>query len=228
MSRLIPGCRVLVRHAEDDLWHERILLFPAASEASEGGQPTTCWVVLTPDGDVYIEELENGSPDGSLVEWLEMARDLALPVGAARAYRFRQQPAEGCLSTLEAVAEALVALEGPRGPALKAALVAPFRRMVALQCGYSGEERGMDAGCPSLLALAFLGLPGGFSSPRLGPPRNSGQNAPRDRSGSRLLTPEPRPIGRGRGGGGGGGEGGRRRRGRRRRREEGDDDADDD
>eukprot|EP00405_Crypthecodinium_cohnii_P046552 CAMPEP_0206575126 /NCGR_PEP_ID=MMETSP0325_2-20121206/29874_1 /ASSEMBLY_ACC=CAM_ASM_000347 /TAXON_ID=2866 /ORGANISM="Crypthecodinium cohnii, Strain Seligo" /LENGTH=417 /DNA_ID=CAMNT_0054079899 /DNA_START=62 /DNA_END=1315 /DNA_ORIENTATION=- len=54
-------------------------------------------------------------------------------------YTFRKQPAEGCLSTLEAVAEALLALEGPRGPELKAALIKPFRRMVEQQCGYIPE-----------------------------------------------------------------------------------------
>ncbi|CAK0898367.1 unnamed protein product [Prorocentrum cordatum] len=90
-ARLIPGCRVMVRYAEDDLWHERILLYPAASDV-EGG---ACWVVLTPDGDVYIEELEGGSPDDSPVEWQLVARDLRLPPGLGRSYRFGEdQPGE--------------------------------------------------------------------------------------------------------------------------------------
>lgn len=52
------------------------------------------------------------------------------------AYGFRKQPQEGCLSTLEAVAEALLCLEGRRGPQLKAALTAPFWLMVQLQCEF--------------------------------------------------------------------------------------------
>lgn len=60
-------------------------------------------------------------------------------------YVFRQQPGQGCLSTLEAVAEALLALEGPRGPALKAALLAPFRLMVKHQCDFIPDQRDKNA-----------------------------------------------------------------------------------
>eukprot|EP00959_Pyramimonas_sp_CCMP1952_P306991 6425208-Pyramimonas_sp.AAC.1 len=90
-ARLIPGCRVMVRYAEDDLWHERILLYPAASDVEDGA----CWVVLTPDGDMYLEELEGGSPEDSPVEWQLVARDLRLPPGLGRSYRFGEdQPGE--------------------------------------------------------------------------------------------------------------------------------------
>ena len=83
-ARLIPGCRVMVRYAEDDLWHERLLLHPAVSDVDGGA----CWVVMSPDGDVYIEELEGGSPDDSPVEWhvvvgavLAQCGDVALDSG---------------------------------------------------------------------------------------------------------------------------------------------------
>ncbi|CAK0883778.1 unnamed protein product, partial [Prorocentrum cordatum] len=54
-----------------------------------------CWVVLTPDGDMYLEELEGGSPEDSPVEWQLVARDLRLPPGLGRSYRFGEdQPGE--------------------------------------------------------------------------------------------------------------------------------------
>ncbi|CAK0789849.1 unnamed protein product, partial [Prorocentrum cordatum] len=98
--RLLPGCRAVVRYAGDDLWHERILLYPAASETAGAGLPGTCWVVYTPDRDMYIEELEGGSPDDSPVEWLEMPRDLRLPSGLGRAYRFEESPTEEVMKGL--------------------------------------------------------------------------------------------------------------------------------
>ncbi|CAK0857017.1 unnamed protein product [Prorocentrum cordatum] len=100
-ARLEPrdGAAV-VRYAGDDLWHERILLYPAASEAAGAGLPGACWVVYTPDHDMYIEELEGGSPDDSPVEWLEMPRDLRLPSGLGRAYRFEEVPTEEVMKGL--------------------------------------------------------------------------------------------------------------------------------
>ncbi|CAK0906231.1 unnamed protein product, partial [Prorocentrum cordatum] len=75
----------------DDLWPERILLYPAASDVEDG----VCWVVLTPDGDMYLEELEGGSLEDSPVEWQLVARDLRLPPGLGRSYRFGEdQPGE--------------------------------------------------------------------------------------------------------------------------------------
>ena len=52
--------------------------------------------------------------------WLMSIPRVVLCSTGESGYEFRKQPAQGCLSTLEAVAEALLALEGPRGPTLKA------------------------------------------------------------------------------------------------------------
>jgi len=68
--------------------------------------------------------------------WLQALPRVVLCPTEQSGYYFRKQPSEGCLSTLEAVAEALFALEGERGAALKAALLAPFHRMVEHQCSY--------------------------------------------------------------------------------------------
>lgn len=68
--------------------------------------------------------------------WLQQIPRVVLCPTSHSGYVFRKQPKEGCLSTLEAVAEALLALEGRRGPALKEALLAPFHEMVQLQCPF--------------------------------------------------------------------------------------------
>lgn len=68
--------------------------------------------------------------------WLLQIPRVVLCPTSRSGYVFRKQPKEGCLSTLEAVGEALLALEGRRGPALHEALLAPFREMVQLQCPF--------------------------------------------------------------------------------------------
>ena len=88
---LVPG-RVVSFYYEDDpnIWHERLLLWP-----SVGVFPNTCWTCLTPDGDVYPEEMAAG-PDGdgpSRVSLTMGATPAALrPPG--RIYKFRSLPAE--------------------------------------------------------------------------------------------------------------------------------------
>merc|ERR1712054_37411 len=64
--------------------------------------------------------------------WLQQLPRAVVCSSAPSGYRWRQQPEPGCLSTLEAVAEALLVLEGARGPDLKTMLLAPFKKMVQL------------------------------------------------------------------------------------------------
>jgi len=78
-------------------------------------------------------------------EWLKGIPRVVLVPTEQSGYKFRKQPEQGCLSTLEAVGEALLALEGSRGPSLKAALLAPFHRMVDLQCDFIPEAGDKNA-----------------------------------------------------------------------------------
>merc|ERR1712136_187667 len=80
--------------------------------------------------------------------WLRQLPCAAVYSTTPSSYGFRRQPVEGCLSTLEAVAEALVELEGDRGAMLKDAFTLPFQRMATLQCAYipSSEENSGEHG----------------------------------------------------------------------------------
>ena len=49
-----PGHRVLVWYDDDNVWHERLLLWPYGDAGLRG------WLIETPDGDVYDEELREG------------------------------------------------------------------------------------------------------------------------------------------------------------------------
>ena len=53
-AELIPGRAVGVWYEGDDVWHERLLLHPTGTPG--------LWVVRTPDGDVYDEQIDAMSP----------------------------------------------------------------------------------------------------------------------------------------------------------------------
>ena len=63
---------------------------------------------------------------------------VTLPAGAPSAYRIRRQPAQHCVSTLEAIARALDALEGP---GFEARLLRPLHALVDDQLRFSAEQR---------------------------------------------------------------------------------------
>ena len=50
-----PGQSVAVFYSDDTYWHERILLWKGQED---------CWYIMTPDGDVYLEELSLRGEDG--------------------------------------------------------------------------------------------------------------------------------------------------------------------
>lgn len=101
------------------------------SQSEEGASDPRCMTLIFIDATWrHAKSMVYNSP------WLLQLERVVLVSSSQSGYVFRQQPAEGCLSTLEAVAEALLAMEGPRGPSLKAGLLRPFHQMIKLQCRY--------------------------------------------------------------------------------------------
>ena len=58
----MPGHRILVWYddPDDPVWHERVLLWPSR-EVGAGEALNTRWLILTPDDDVYWEEMNCGA-----------------------------------------------------------------------------------------------------------------------------------------------------------------------
>ena len=81
---LAPGAFVLVAYSdvEEDLWHERLLLCPAATPGARRS-----WVVLTPDLDMYVEDL--GPLDISAVRLLDAGRGLPFGISRNSVHRFQ-------------------------------------------------------------------------------------------------------------------------------------------
>ena len=75
-------------------------------------------------------------------EWLKRLPRATIPFQQS-GYMWRRQPAPGCVSTLEAAAEALRILE-PHGQQLKSALLQPFQKMVQLQCQFMPKAQTCD------------------------------------------------------------------------------------
>ena len=49
LSELLTGLSAGLLYEEEDLWHERLLIFPVDGNGR--------WYILTPDADLYIEDL---------------------------------------------------------------------------------------------------------------------------------------------------------------------------
>ena len=101
---------VLIKYVGYDEWHARILL-------SEVGD--SIWMVITPDGDVFAEDLRAANRD--IEQWRLRPQDLSIPYGvnAANVYDFATRPTPPELlhlqreSDLLAVAERLRLGVGP-------------------------------------------------------------------------------------------------------------------
>ena len=89
LRRLEPGCQVAVWYDDDGVWHHRLLLWPI----DEG---RCIWVVLTPDGDSYVEDISGNDATGcSRVAVLGLAGERpSLPEGL---YAFADVPSGDAL-----------------------------------------------------------------------------------------------------------------------------------
>jgi len=125
-----------------------------AGEGGRGGPPLRLYVLFPGPGAIPVDALPRDQPITLIVldgTWWQAGKLLklnpalaALPrVGFAprrpSEYRIRRQPAAHCLSTVEALAEVLAALE-PDGPGF-ARLLDPFRAMVDRQLACADEVR---------------------------------------------------------------------------------------
>jgi DTW domain-containing protein YfiP len=90
---------------------------------------------------------------------------VSIPETCATQYRLRAEHRTGGLATFEAIARALAILEGDRGPALEAAMLAVFRVMVDRTLWFRGALRDgeVTAGIPHAAIIA---------DPRGGRPRS--------------------------------------------------------
>ena len=79
-KQLLPGKHFLVFYRDDDVWHERLALWPMPSRAE--------WAVRTPDGDQYLEKLDGGDDGPEEIRVLPSSRRLPQGLGA-QTYRFR-------------------------------------------------------------------------------------------------------------------------------------------
>ncbi|CAK0890061.1 unnamed protein product, partial [Prorocentrum cordatum] len=156
-SDLVPGDVILGRCAADDLWHERVLCWALPVDKSGAVH----WVVATPDGDMYVETIEGGSPDDSPVEWIRPATDGRLPVGFQDAvYSFQRGEIDGALLEKCVKKGATIALKDARehgeSPVTMTVARAPGGRRVPIEevvgAGFvqpalrDGAPDGADAG----------------------------------------------------------------------------------
>ena len=100
LSKLAAGNSVGLLYEGDDLWHERYLLYPVDSAGR--------WYILTPDGDVYIEDVSCRLADGADRAFCCSTTGDAPRVAQGKFYRFVGNPGKGAMTTLVLEARALV------------------------------------------------------------------------------------------------------------------------
>ncbi|CAE7247208.1 unnamed protein product [Symbiodinium sp. CCMP2592] len=106
LGLLAPGSFVLVKYnVPEDLWHARLLLAPVSGSS---------WVILTPQADLYIEDLGNANTDIS--GWRAYDPSGPVPYGLLghQIHRFRVLPDAAAITRLCAEGEAHAQVERAR------------------------------------------------------------------------------------------------------------------
>ncbi|CAK0828904.1 unnamed protein product [Prorocentrum cordatum] len=165
-SDLVPGDVILVRYAADDLWHERVLCWALPADKSGAVH----WVVATPDGDMYVETIEGGSPDDSPVEWIRPAADGRLPAGFQDAvYSFQRGEIDGALLEKCVKKGATMALKGAKEHGEAPVSMAPGGRRVPIEdvVGVGFVQPALRDGVPDV-AESGGGVVAGIATPGTG------------------------------------------------------------
>ena len=88
---LNPGTRILVYYEGDTVWHTRYLL-SLVNRAS--------WIITTPDGDIYSEEISDGNPDWAAWRLWPVGGGIPFGVDANAIYNFSPPPNAATLQNL--------------------------------------------------------------------------------------------------------------------------------
>ena len=105
-ASLLPGLTVGVLFEGDDLWHERLLLWP--SDPVKGD-----WYCLTPDGDKYVEGLGCGGGDDEPIAAFSCSDDGDAPgFVLGKFYRFQGYPGASSFSSMVRGAKAIIDAAG--------------------------------------------------------------------------------------------------------------------
>ena len=91
INNLCPGAYAFVFYKDDDVWHERVCLWPVG-----GGK----WIIRSPDGDMYMEDFASDSPGCEINAMILGEPTGELPVDLrGQAYRFIDYPSHGELKS---------------------------------------------------------------------------------------------------------------------------------
>ena len=150
-SSLRPGMSVGVKFDDDseDLWHERLLLWPCSANGSQ-------WYVVTPDSDKYVEDLTcPGGEDCPVRAFSCSDRRVCVNEAKGKFYRFRSYPSqEDYVDMLvDARAIAIAGADDVKRPkeclGMNNKRVPTWKLLPEEEAGDDGETDGADEAAPA-------------------------------------------------------------------------------